>query len=71
MAAATRHPSPSTHLWTDGYLHAFAAARQAVVVTFDRTFAKSAGARPLLLGSSRVVLRAADASVPGVTWSLR
>jgi hypothetical protein len=31
-------------------LHAFAEVRQAVVVTFDRTFAKSACVQPLLLG---------------------
>jgi len=49
----TQHPSPSTHLWTDCYLHAFAAMRQALVVTFDRTFAKSAGRRPLVLGRPR------------------
>jgi toxin-antitoxin system PIN domain toxin len=48
--AATQHPTPSNQLWTDCYLHAFAAERQAIVVTFDRTFAKSAGVRPLLLG---------------------
>jgi uncharacterized protein len=48
--AATQRPSPSTSLWTDSYLHAFAAERGATVVTFDRTFAKSAGNRPLVLG---------------------
>jgi toxin-antitoxin system PIN domain toxin len=51
--SATQHPSPSNHLWTDCYLHAFAAARQAIVVTFDRTRAKSAGVQPLLLGRPR------------------
>jgi predicted nucleic acid-binding protein len=48
--AATQHPTPSSHLWTDCYLHGFAEERQAVVVTFDRTFAKSAGSQPLMLG---------------------
>ncbi len=47
--AATRHPTSSRHLWTDCYLHTFAAERQAVVVTFDRAFAKSAGVQPILL----------------------
>jgi len=51
--AATQHPTPSNHLWTDCYLHAFAEERQAIVVTFDRTFAKSAGVQPLLLGRPR------------------
>jgi toxin-antitoxin system PIN domain toxin len=51
--AATQHPTPSNHLWTDCYLHAFAEERQATVVTFDRTFAKSAGVQPLLLGHPR------------------
>ena len=44
---------PSNQIWTDCYLHAFAAERQAIVVTFDRTFAKSGGAQPLLLGRPR------------------
>jgi toxin-antitoxin system PIN domain toxin len=48
--AATQHPSPSNHRWTDCYLQAFATARQAVVITFDRAFAKSAGSHSLMLG---------------------
>jgi toxin-antitoxin system PIN domain toxin len=48
--AATQQPSPSNNLWTDSYLHAFATAGNVTVVTFDRTFAKSAGSRPLILG---------------------
>jgi|SRR5579863_519397 uncharacterized protein len=51
--AATQHASPSNQQWTDCYLHAFAAVRQGIVVTFDRTFAKSAAVQPLLLGRPR------------------
>jgi predicted nucleic acid-binding protein len=51
--SATQHPGPATNLWTDCYLHAFAAARDAVVVTFDRAFARSAGGQPLVLGRPR------------------
>jgi uncharacterized protein len=51
----TQHHEPDNdnNLWTDAYLHAFAAIRQAVVVTFDQAFAKSAGGQPLLLGKPR------------------
>jgi predicted nucleic acid-binding protein len=51
--AATQHSGSGNNLWTDAYLHAFAAARQGIVVTFDRTFAKSAGGQPLVLGKPR------------------
>jgi hypothetical protein len=49
----TQHHGSGNNLWTDAYLHAFAAIRQTVVVTFDRTFAKSGGGQPLVLGSPR------------------
>jgi uncharacterized protein len=51
--AATQHSSPSPQPWTDCYLHAFAMERRALVVTFDRTFAKSASVQPLLLERPR------------------
>jgi predicted nucleic acid-binding protein len=51
--AATQQPMPSNHLWTDCCLHAFAEERKAIVVTFDRTFARSTGVQPLLLGRPR------------------
>jgi toxin-antitoxin system PIN domain toxin len=45
----TQRLSPSHNLWTDCYLHAFATALPAVVVTFDKTFATHASGRPFIL----------------------
>jgi predicted nucleic acid-binding protein len=51
--AGTQQPMPSNHLWTNCCLRAFAEERKAIVVTFDRTFARSTGVQPLLLGRPR------------------
>ena len=40
---------PATRLWTDAYLAAFASAREARMVTFDRGFAKFARVDVLIL----------------------
>ena len=46
--AFTQHRGPTLRSWTDCYLQATAAARQAVLVTFDRTLVRSRGRRPLV-----------------------
>jgi uncharacterized protein len=47
--AFTKGGTFSTHVWNDAYLAAFALASGLVVVTFDRGFAKFAGARSTIL----------------------
>jgi hypothetical protein len=53
--ASTRRPSPK--LWADAYLAAFAAAYDAVVVTFDRALAGRSPDSTLLAGDRHRKLR--------------